>query len=159
MSKFDRNRIKHGWEKLCTNRQTDTTKIMVTCPWTNYTKHCQQIRWSVNANKRRAITCTSVQMSQIYECHSCDSLWQNNTRHFYLYPVYTIQPVVKRVVCCSTRFDNRLYTRYSRLLYTIQQVVKLVWQPVVSCKRGLKKVAVSKWCDDDFSKIYWCNFV
>ena len=23
MSKFDRNRIKHGWEKLCTNKQTD----------------------------------------------------------------------------------------------------------------------------------------
>jgi len=39
MSKFDRNRIKDGWEKLCTNkqtnRQTDTTKIMVTWPWTN----------------------------------------------------------------------------------------------------------------------------
>jgi len=42
MSKFDRNRIKDGWEKLCTdkqtdkhtNRQTDTTKIMVTWPWT-----------------------------------------------------------------------------------------------------------------------------
>ena len=40
MSKFDRNRIKDGWEKLCTNKQankqTDTTKIMVTWPWTNY---------------------------------------------------------------------------------------------------------------------------
>jgi len=43
MSKFDRNRIKDGWEKLCTNkqtnrqtdRQTDTTKIMVTWPLTN----------------------------------------------------------------------------------------------------------------------------
>jgi len=39
MSKFDRNRIKDGWEKLCrnkqTDRQTDTTKIMVTWPWTN----------------------------------------------------------------------------------------------------------------------------
>jgi len=23
MSKFDRNRIKDGWEKLCTNKQTD----------------------------------------------------------------------------------------------------------------------------------------
>jgi len=38
MSKFDRNRIKDGWEKLCTkkqtHRQTDTTKIMVTWPWT-----------------------------------------------------------------------------------------------------------------------------
>ena len=38
MSKFDRNRIKDGWEKLCTNKQTDkptdTTKIMVTWPWT-----------------------------------------------------------------------------------------------------------------------------
>jgi len=32
MSKFDRNRIKDGWEKLCTNKQTDTTKIMVTWP-------------------------------------------------------------------------------------------------------------------------------
>jgi len=40
MSKFDRNRIKDSWEKLCTNkqtdRQTDTMKIMVTWPWTNY---------------------------------------------------------------------------------------------------------------------------
>jgi len=27
MSKFDRNRIKDGWEKLCTDKQTDTTKI------------------------------------------------------------------------------------------------------------------------------------
>jgi len=43
MSKFDRNRIKNGREKLCTNKQTkrqtdkptDTTKIMVTWPWTN----------------------------------------------------------------------------------------------------------------------------
>jgi len=43
MSKFDRNRIKDGWEILGTNkqtdkqtdRQTDTTKIMVTWPWTN----------------------------------------------------------------------------------------------------------------------------
>jgi len=39
MSKFDRNAIKDGWEKLCTNKQTDkptdTTKIMVTWPWTN----------------------------------------------------------------------------------------------------------------------------
>ena len=47
MSKFDRNRIKDGWAKLCTNKhtnkqtdrqtdkQTDTTKIMVTWPWTN----------------------------------------------------------------------------------------------------------------------------
>jgi len=39
MSKFDRNRIKDGWEKLSTNRQTDkltdTTKITVTWPWTN----------------------------------------------------------------------------------------------------------------------------
>ena len=26
--------MKDGWEKLCTNRQTDTTKIMVTWPWT-----------------------------------------------------------------------------------------------------------------------------
>jgi len=46
MSKFDPNRIKDGWEKLCTNkqtkkqtkRQTDTTKIMVTWPWTNNRK-------------------------------------------------------------------------------------------------------------------------
>jgi len=41
MSKFDQNRIKDGWEKLCTNKQqtnkpTDTTKIMVTWLWTNY---------------------------------------------------------------------------------------------------------------------------
>jgi len=39
MSKFDRNWIKDGWEKLCTNKQTDkptdTTKIMVTWLWTN----------------------------------------------------------------------------------------------------------------------------
>jgi len=44
MSKFDRNWIKDGWEKLCTNKQTnrqktdkqtDTTKIMFTWPWTN----------------------------------------------------------------------------------------------------------------------------
>jgi len=37
MSKFDQNRIKDGWEKLHkqTHRQTDTTKIMVTWPWTN----------------------------------------------------------------------------------------------------------------------------
>jgi len=39
MSKFDRNWIKDGWEKLCTNKQTDrqptdTTEIMVTWPWT-----------------------------------------------------------------------------------------------------------------------------
>ena len=34
MSKFHRNRIKDGWEKL--HKQTDTTKIMVTWPWTNY---------------------------------------------------------------------------------------------------------------------------
>jgi len=43
MSKFDRNRIKDGWEKLCTNKQTDKQtnkqtdrhyKIMVTWPWT-----------------------------------------------------------------------------------------------------------------------------
>jgi len=38
MSKFDRNRIKDGWEKPCTNKQTDkqtdTTIIMVTRPWT-----------------------------------------------------------------------------------------------------------------------------
>jgi len=40
MSLFDRNRIKYGSEKLCTNKQTDkptdTTKIMVTWPWTNF---------------------------------------------------------------------------------------------------------------------------
>jgi len=39
MSKFDRNWIEDSWEKLCTNKQTDkptdTTKIMVTWPWTN----------------------------------------------------------------------------------------------------------------------------
>jgi len=38
MSKFDRNRIKDGWDKLCTNKQTDkptdTTKIMAAWPWT-----------------------------------------------------------------------------------------------------------------------------
>jgi len=48
MSKFDQNRIKHGWEKLCTNkqtdRQTDTTKIMVTWPWTN---KFTQSRWII----------------------------------------------------------------------------------------------------------------
>ena len=43
MSKVDRNRIKNGWENSVqanrqTKRQTDTTKIMVTWPWT---KNCQ----------------------------------------------------------------------------------------------------------------------
>jgi len=40
MCKFDQNRIKDGWEKLCTNKQTnkqtDSTKIMVTWPWTKH---------------------------------------------------------------------------------------------------------------------------
>jgi len=43
MSKFDQNRIKDGWEKLCTNKQTNKQRnkqtknqqtIMVTWPWT-----------------------------------------------------------------------------------------------------------------------------
>jgi len=35
MSKFDRNRIKTAEKNSAqTNRQTDTTKIMVTWPWT-----------------------------------------------------------------------------------------------------------------------------
>jgi len=40
MSKFDRNQIKDGWEKLHkqTDRETDTTKIMVTWPWTKKTR-------------------------------------------------------------------------------------------------------------------------
>jgi len=48
MSKFDRNRIKDGWEKLCTNkqtnRQTDTTKIMVTWPWTRNRVPSKELR-------------------------------------------------------------------------------------------------------------------
>jgi len=43
MSKFDRNRIKDGWKKLCTNKQTDTMKIMVTWPWTNTNMHTSSI--------------------------------------------------------------------------------------------------------------------
>ena len=51
MSKFDRNRIKDGWENSAqTNRQTDrqtdkqtgTTKIMVTWPWTKNVFRCSQ---------------------------------------------------------------------------------------------------------------------
>jgi len=59
--------------------------------------------------------------------------------------------VIHSATVCSTglsiRFDNQLYTRYSRLstlttgwmfVYTIQPVVNPVWQQVVSCKRGLR---------------------
>jgi len=75
-------------------------------------------------------------------------------------PVYTIQPVVKHCqIGCTTRFDNRLneqlfvqhgcQTRLTTglttgwmFVYTIQPavnpVVQLVWQPVVSCKRGFR---------------------
>jgi len=38
MCKFDQNRIKDGWEKLWTNKPTDTKKIMVTWPWTKNTQ-------------------------------------------------------------------------------------------------------------------------
>jgi len=44
MSKFDQNRIKDSLEKTLhkqTDTQTDTTKIMVTWPWTNY--NCQTL--------------------------------------------------------------------------------------------------------------------
>ena len=47
MSKFDQNRIKDGWEKTLhkqTNKPTDTTKIMVTWPWTK----------NVDAQKKRS---------------------------------------------------------------------------------------------------------
>jgi len=62
-----------------------------------------------------------------------------------------LKPRLHDTTGCQTglynRFDNRLYTRYSRLsnrlsngfdsrwmfVYTIQPVVKPVWQPVVSC--------------------------
>ena len=69
-------------------------------------------------------------------------------------PIYTIQPVVKPVVkpvwqsvkCLYTRynqlsiwlsnpFDNWLYRVYSRLS---NQLYNTVWQPVVSCKRGIR---------------------
>jgi len=63
------------------------------------------------------------------------------------------QTATVRSTGCQTglynRFDNRLYTQYSRLsnrlsnscmlVYTIQLVVKPVWQQVVSCKWGLRK--------------------
>ena len=83
-------------------------------------------------------------------------------------PVYMIQPVVKPVVkpvwqpvvsCIQTfnrhqtsnRLSNRLccQTRLTTgwmFVYTIQPVVKpvvqLVWQPVVSCKRGLRVLQI-----------------
>jgi len=64
MSKFDQNWIKDGWEKLCTNKQTDkptdTTKIMVTWPWTK-NRHlrtiaqlCQAISATKACNDNRA---------------------------------------------------------------------------------------------------------
>jgi len=67
------------------------------------------------------------------------------TRHSYLYPIYTIQPVVSRLY---NRFDNRVEgtaTVRSTVLNEqplfVQPVVKPtwqlvwqpVWQPVVSC--------------------------
>jgi len=64
--------------------------------------------------------------------------------------VYTIQPVVKRIwqpvertaTVRSTRLSHRVVQPvWQPAVYTIQPVVKpvwqRVWQPVVSCKRGL----------------------
>ena len=80
-----------------------------------------------------------------------------------LSPVYTIQPVVIPVVkqvwqqvvsckCLYTRynrlsnrlpkpFDNRLYRVYNRLS---NRLYNPVWQPVVSCKRGIRALASTR---------------
>ena len=67
---------------------------------------------------------------------------------------------------CTTRFDNRLNEQWLfvqhgtgwMLVYTIQQVVKPVVQPVVSCKRGISLTSdgrrlneVDNTCDDQLA--------
>jgi len=92
MSKFDRNRIKDGWEKLCTNKQTnkqtdkptDTTKIMVTWPWTQIklvhtesrTPTCEQITdLSVGCQRyKKSSTTATDQVTWLTDKYFADNL-------------------------------------------------------------------------------------
>jgi len=69
MSKFDRNRIKDGWEKLCTNKQTDkptdTTEIMVTWPWTNTARlQCDHVLFNTQVSSL-AINMSRVRLPEV----------------------------------------------------------------------------------------------
>ena len=68
MSKFDQNRTKDGWEKLHkqTDKQTDTTKIMVTWPWTNYTDN-HLFRHTILENQIQGLSRTFSQRFKNFE--------------------------------------------------------------------------------------------
>jgi len=92
-----------------------------------------------NRVKRTAVRSTGCQtgLYNRFDKHSLTTGWMF---------VYTIQPVVKPVVkrvwqpCWTNSFSfNRLSNR----------VVQLVWQPVVSCKRGLRHNATDQQADSD----------
>ena len=108
MSKFDRNRIKDGWEKLCTNKQTDkptdTMKIMVTWPWTNIISasatqggpkklNLTQINCNTQYNHRKKLNLTNQQLLSLFKC-ACTAMCridahniaQNRPNSFPCYP-------------------------------------------------------------------------
>jgi len=134
MSYFDRNRIKDGWEKLCTNKETDRqTKrhyennghlAVNQQSGTGDGKNADNNQWHC---KPEYTSAAGIDYSQITPGHWAFSVLHCTVNEWrkYLSPVYTIQPVVKPVVkrawqngcvvytagCqtgCTTRFDNWL---------------------------------------------------
>jgi len=81
-------------------------------------------------------------------------------------PVYTIQPIDNRLNeqwlfvqhGCQTGCQTGLTTGWM-FVYTIQPVVKPVWQPFVSCKRGISKQRRSTECRKTSEAINFCNFL
>ena len=118
MSKFDRNRIKDGWEKLQkpTNRQTDrqtdkptdTTKIMVTWPWTNIYCSILTIVWYLP----RSCLMHTVDRFDSEGCISRDKnrlhavLPKTHETHFKISILKCVSCVFGKKAC--NRIDNRL---------------------------------------------------
>ena len=154
MSKFDWNRIKDGWEKLCTNKQTDkrtdTTKIMVTWPWTNnsYRICCQFSKCQcvvVNVQQcslltRVCYTCITTFPLQNNEilgtslgyfslciyllaCKRCDDV-KIKTQHGWRYDTANVS---KACFCVRGVF----FLAYSAVMYTLLSAAELHWSIVL----------------------------
>jgi len=89
-------------------------------PYTPFTRYNRLLNWHDNCVERTATVCSTGCQTGLY------NRFDNR-----------VERTAVRSTSCQTalynRCDNRLYT-----LYTIQTVVKPVWQQVVSCKWGFR---------------------
>ena len=136
MSKFDRNRIKDVWEKLHkqTDRQTDkprdTTKIMVTWPWTNSGKAIHDDMLATLGDNAPCIQYSEKLASRV-------ETWEKQCRGWasFRMPKDAASTENVQIVNDMLKEDRRLTIRhiaettdiYATTVYRIYQVI-LVWR-------------------------------